>query len=234
MPRFRAYFYLVPLPSGKVLAIGGPGQVEMEGDPNQVPPDEWDPYENVWRTYDNLSGINLDYQSSAVLLPDGSVFIGGGTTEPRDSKSYQIFKPDYFFDWRPTIDSAPSSIYYNQGFNVQTADAELITKVRLIRLGAATHSFDQDTRSLELDFIVLDSNRIRVAPPTGTNAAPPGHYMLFIAGGSCDCTTSRQSIRSPCRFWWAPHQPVHADARSGAGVRRTRRAEPALTDWLAP
>lgn len=68
---------------------------------------------------------------------------------------------------------------------MHTADAELITKVRLIRLGAATHSFDQNTRSMELDFIVgPNHDRIIVSAPVGSNDAPPGHYMLFIAGGS--------------------------------------------------
>lgn len=50
----------------------------------------------------------------------------------------------------------------------------------LVRLGAATHSFDHQTRYLPLSFSATSATRLRaVAPPTG-HIGPPGYYMLFI------------------------------------------------------
>lgn len=95
-------------------------------------------------------------------------------------------QPPYFYGPdRPVIsDPAPGVICYGRGYTVSTPQAASITKVRLIRLGAATHSFDQDTRSLELNFLVTGGNTIRVAAPGNGNEAPPGYYNLFIATGT--------------------------------------------------
>ncbi len=128
------------------------------------------------------------YHSAAVLLPDGSVFVAGGQfpgASTEDQHTYQIFKPPYFFQGsRPTITSVPATIIFNKAFYLDTPDAAQVTKVRLIRLGAATHSFDQNQRSLELTFTVADADTLRVAPPKHGFEAPPGHYMLFIATGT--------------------------------------------------
>ena len=152
--------------------------------------DLYDPYSGAWTTLAAMS-VPRFYHSSAVLLPDGSVFMAGGDElpDPTNQKSYQIFRPPYFFQAaRPTISSWPAVINYGQAFSVTSPQGEQVTKVRLIRLGAATHSFDQNQRSMELNF-VLESEvegdpMLTVAAPAHGFQAPPGYYRLFIATGT--------------------------------------------------
>ena len=60
-----------------------------------------------------------------------------------------------------------------------------VDKVSLIRLGAVTHSFDQNQRFVNLVFSILPSltqatQTLQVTPPANANDAPPGDYMLFV------------------------------------------------------
>ena len=49
----------------------------------------------------------------------------------------------------------------------------------LIRLGAATHSYDMDQRFVPLEF-TASLNTVTIAAPAHGFLAPPGYYMLFI------------------------------------------------------
>src|SRR5207247_387260 len=99
--------------------------------------------------------------------------------------TYEIFQPPYFFQGaRPTITACPTTLSYNSPYTITTPDANQITKVRLIRTGAATHSFDQNQRAMELMFAVTSSNTIKIRTPLHGGFAPPGYYMLFICKDS--------------------------------------------------
>lgn len=189
MPTARDHLVMIPLPDGKVICLGGPAHTR---------PDLFDPYDGPngsWKSNGLApTSIAREYHSSGVLCPDGSVFLAGGEypAEPPDypvacQRSWQIYKPTYFFApvERPVITSAPTFLQYGQAYDVLTPDASGITKARLIRLGAQTHSYDQDARSLELRFIasIPDPNGIRIRMPSNPNEAPPGFYYLFIAKG---------------------------------------------------
>src|SRR5213078_1788051 len=67
---------------------------------------------------------------------------------------------------RPAMTTVPTNIEYGAPFTVLTSDASQITKVRLIRTGAATHSFDQNARSMELSF-TIGNNSLCVNAPAG-------------------------------------------------------------------
>lgn len=116
------------------------------------------------------------------------MFVAGGQfpgASTEDQRTYHIFKPPYFFQGsRPAITSVPANIIFNKAFYLDTPVAAQVTKLRLIRLGAATHSYDQNQRSLELSFTVTDADTLRVAPPAHGFQAPPGRYLLFIATGT--------------------------------------------------
>lgn len=192
MPSARHEMFLIPLADGKVWAGGGaPGWR----------PDLFDPYidpmtANPWKAGGLAScPIRREHHHSAVLLQDGSVWCAGGDHVVADGYtqecqySYQIYYPPYFYSTtaRPVISDAPSTLQYDQPYDVVTPDAAAITKVRLIRLGAATHSFDHAARSMELRFVTLAppiGNKIRIRAPGSGNEAPPGYYFLFIARGT--------------------------------------------------
>ncbi len=197
MPETRIDFYLVALPDGAVLAMGGTSQQPAD-DPNDpylgfhpvLRPARYDPYRPAgqrWTSFDAPLASPRVHHAVAVLLPDGSVFSAGGDYPGFGSlKKYQIYKPPYFFQGaRPEIVGVPASAVYGTWFNVDVSvSAGSITAVRLIRPGAATHSFDQDQRMLELEYSVLDSDTIRVKAPQNGNVAPPGYYLLFVATGT--------------------------------------------------
>jgi len=55
--------------------------------------------------------------------------------------------------------------------------------VVLIRLGAVTHFFDQNTRYVPLSFTQATGGLTVTAPVDG-RLAPPGYYMLFLVNSN--------------------------------------------------
>src|SRR5204862_6657164 len=86
------------------------------------------------------------YHSTALLLPDGRVLVGGGghpdsTVGPQ--LNFEIYSPPYLFRGdRPRVGAAPSQVAYGRTFTVETPDAASIADVTWIRLGSVTHSFN--------------------------------------------------------------------------------------------
>lgn len=179
---------LTVLPDGKVLAVGGSGNLS-ESDTTQavMPAEEWDPASNTWTTLSSMQ-IERMYHSTAVLLPDGRVLVAGSGHVENISGSgeynAQFFSPPYLFNGtRPTITSMPSSFNYGDTISIQTPDAASITKVSLVSLGADTHTLDMNQHFVPLAF-TAGSGALTVSSPTSANVAPPGYYMVFIVNGS--------------------------------------------------
>jgi hypothetical protein len=128
-----------------------------------------------------------EYHSTALLLPDGRVLqsgMGADFGNVPDEKSAEFYSPPYLFKGtRPTISQAPVQISYAQNFFVGTPDAATITSAVLIRTGATTHFFDQNTRFVPLTFQQTTGGLTVTAPANG-NQAPPGYYMLFLVNSS--------------------------------------------------
>ena len=126
------------------------------------------------------------YHSTALLLPDGTVF-AGGSDDPANRTvdlQYEIFSPPYLFKGaRPTITAAPTALTYNQQFTITTPDAASITRVAMIRPSAVTHDNDFDQRYVDLAFTV-GSGQITATAPLNANNAPQGYYMLVIVNSS--------------------------------------------------
>jgi Galactose oxidase-like, Early set domain len=116
-----------------------------------------------------------DYHSSAILLPDGTVLMGGDPDFPEHERYY----PSYYFRPRPTITSAPALVAHGATFSLATPQAPAIAEVVLMRPGAVTHGFNANQRYVGCPFTVAGGG-LDVTVPSDTTVAPRGWYLLFI------------------------------------------------------
>ncbi|MGA7217642.1 MAG: galactose oxidase-like domain-containing protein [Candidatus Sulfotelmatobacter sp.] len=133
----------------------------------------YDPATGQW-TVLAPQAIQRTYHSTAVLLPDGRVISSGSDNGASTEQTYEISSPPYLFKGeRPIIQSAPTSLAYNQVFTITSANASTITRVALVRPGATTHADDFDERYVDLTFTTI-SGMIKVTAPPNASQAPPG------------------------------------------------------------
>jgi len=179
------------LPNGTVLVTGGtqgPNFNDVDPSAPVHTAELWDPVGGTWTIMAD-EAVDRCYHSTAVLLPDGRVFSGGGgeyapeinVANPATAThaDAQLFSPPYMFRDRPTFSGAPEQLFYGQAFELKVADAEAIAKVTWIRLASVTHSFDQNQRLNTLAF-TKGQGVLNVTAPANANVCPPGHYMLFV------------------------------------------------------
>jgi hypothetical protein len=182
----RMYHTLTMLADGTVLAVGGEptsgqtGPSEVSG--GVLPSEIWNPSTQTWSPA-AATGTTRGYHSTAVLMPDGTVLVGGsGHANPglAAQTTSQVYSPAYLSKGaRPTISAVPSSISYGSGFNVTMGDSSTVSAVNLVSLGSDTHQSDMDQHFVPLSF-TQNGSALTIQPPANGNYAPPGHYMLFI------------------------------------------------------
>lgn len=183
----RSYMNLTELPDGSVLATGGETDKNGGTIANAVYNAElWSPQTQTWTT---LSPMHTprEYHGTALLLPDGRVLVSGMGADfgqVPDENNAEFFSPPYLFKGaRPSITSSPATVAYGSSFFVGTPDGASITKAVLIRTGAVTHFFDENTRYVPLTFTQTTGGLTLTAPANGF-AAPPGYYMLFLVNSA--------------------------------------------------
>lgn len=204
--RQRQYANMVLLPTGQVCVVGGVRIPNPEDPVKQVelytPDIDWTtgaygPGNGSWSLEPGDAINTRNYHSTALLLPNGKVWVAGGNVNggPGDPavvgiRKIELYEPPYIATAnRILIQGAPRMLSYGQPFDVLIDRAATnVARAALIRNGSVTHSTDNDQRYVGLAIGNRTGNRLSLsAPPTG-NVAPPGYYMLWLvdtAGQPC-------------------------------------------------
>lgn len=184
----RAYTSGVVLPDGSVVVIGGQSSPKtfLDATPMMVP-EIWSP---ATRAFSKLQPMQVPrtYHSTAILLPDGRVFVGGGGQNgpncPCNHMNAQILTPPYLLKadgspaQRPVITSAPAMAALGSSVSVTTQGP--VASFALVRLSAITHSVNNDQRRIPLAAGAGSAGNIyTLTIPADAGVALPGYYMLF-------------------------------------------------------
>ncbi|GMI89770.1 RUBY PARTICLES IN MUCILAGE [Hibiscus trionum] len=209
MPLARVMGDMILLPNGDVLIVNGAGSGsagwEFGRNPVLCPvlykPDNKTVARFVTQTPTTIPRM---YHSTAILLRDGRILVGGsnphmyynftGVLFPTEL-SLEAFSPHYleakFNHLRPTIvcPKSMSGIGYGKGLTVEVVIRgrveEKLVSVTMVAPAFNTHSFSMNQRLLVLGndkMTPLGRSRykIEVTTPSSGNLAPPGFYLLFV------------------------------------------------------
>ena len=205
MPSPRVMADMILLPNGNVLMINGgkSGSAGWElGREPVLNPVIYQPAAPVGSRFMVDAAVSPKvrmYHSSAVLLRDGRVMVGGsnphryynftGVLYPTDT-SLDAYSPDYLTGGaRPVIlPPYPQRLTYGGKFTLRVSGAAAPLKVTMVAPSFTTHSFSMNQRLLELGTTPAAGGAageiaVDVVAPPSPNLAPTGYYMLFAVSG---------------------------------------------------
>ena len=204
--RDRQYSNAVLLPTGEVCVVGGVEDVKPENPVLEAeiysPGINWSTgtysSPDSWATRQAATHAR-NYHSTALLLPNGKVWVAGGNTnadsgdpdgdvtvggvtKKRGIKQIELFEPDYIATPnRIQITGSPQALAYGESFVVEIdRPATTVRHAALTRAGSVTHSTDNDQRFVGLAIDSRNGNTLTLSAPPSGNIAPPGNYLLWV------------------------------------------------------
>lgn len=183
----RAFHNSVVLPDGRVFITGGQLNPQPFSDAGaQYTSELWNPNGfNFFKTAPQP--IPRTYHSTAILLPDATVFTAGGglcgencATNHYDA---QIYYPPYLFNGdgsranRPVITNIPN--VGNLGKTIQISCSSPISYFSLVRFGSSTHTVNTDQRRAPIFPSGNNGNTYNVFIPADAGKLIPGYYLVF-------------------------------------------------------
>jgi hypothetical protein len=199
----RRYFACpVMLPTGEIFFSGGTrsdGSDEVRQNNAVKQAELYDPdidwnagYDGPgsWQTLE-AAAVARHYHSTALLLPDGSVWTAGSngpSDDPAhpggDERRIEIYEPWYFAQQedRPDISNVPASIGYGYTFrfNYTLATGAGVSRVVFVRSGSVTHAFNPDQRLVSVSFKPVGGTTLEITVPFTPEVLPPGRYLLWL------------------------------------------------------
>ncbi|MFT4621414.1 MAG: hypothetical protein ACI8PZ_000066 [Myxococcota bacterium] len=216
--RRRTNGMAVLLPTGQVCAINGVHSNNPEDGTLRAelysPGIDWatGAYTGVesWETDEsgNPAQHVRNYHSTALLLPDGRVWVAGGNTNAKSGdpdscinvdtndrqadcashdgvtwkklgmKRIEIYRPPYV-DLAGRPTLSNAPAVVGYGQSFTATCSGTVERVAMIRFGSVTHGSNYDQRYVGLRFDQAGNTLSIQAPPSG-NIAPPGFYMLWV------------------------------------------------------
>ncbi|KAI9084757.1 hypothetical protein K1719_033163 [Acacia pycnantha] len=214
MPVPRVMGDMLLLPTGDVIIINGAGLGTAGWENGRKPvlcPVIYRPSEQNsrlrFRVMSAAPRARL-YHSSALLLPDGRVLVGGSNPHVNYSfsgvefpteLSLEAFSPPYsspeFSPVRPTIlyttcnNGLGYMVLCHIRFRVSHYVSASEVSVRLVAPSFTTHSFAMNQRVVVLKLVVVarigwDTYYTTVVGPSSPQIAPPGFYLMFLVHAS--------------------------------------------------
>ncbi|CAL1706725.1 unnamed protein product [Somion occarium] len=218
LPEGRSMGNMILLPNGKILMLNGAatgvagyGNESMAigqsyADNPVLMPVVYDPSAPKGQKWnrDGLSASKIPrmYHSSAVLLPDGSVFVSGSNpnadynTNVKFATEYRVerFYPSYFNKRRPQPEGLLTQYAYGGPyFNVTLSKDDLFgnsdnlnnTEVVIVRPGFSTHAMNMGQRMIQLENSYTGNSdgtavlHVSQLPPNPAIFAP-GPALIFV------------------------------------------------------
>jgi len=187
----RAFSSSVVLPTGDVVVVGGQIIAQPFTDTTAVlAPELWNHTSEMFSVLNPMQTPRT-YHSTAILLPDARVFVGGGGQCGSCAENHlnaEILSPPYLFDpdgslaKRPQIQSAPATASLGTSISVTTTGP--VASFVLMRLSAITHTVNNDQRRIPLQATLLSNSTYSLAIPSDPGIVLPGYYMLFALNSS--------------------------------------------------
>ncbi|CZT47237.1 related to galactose oxidase precursor [Rhynchosporium secalis] len=207
----RGFANGVALPDGSVLVTGGQRKSLVFTDTDGILfPELFNPATKTWTTL-AAEAVPRNYHSVSILLPDGTVFSGGGglcyvaggvgskTTGCEKSVDHadgQVFSPPYLFAKDGALAPRPviaklSATTVKVGGSLQVsvsagggAGAGAGAKLVLVRMGSVTHSINSDQRRVPLVDVKVAGDLYTATLPNDSGILIPGHYYLFAVSAT--------------------------------------------------